>query len=97
MLRKMKLSTRLLAAFLLVGLIPFSVIGIAALLNSSDALSNQSFAQLEAIREIGVSRLSLGIENFNDDILRENGRAHLSKEIHLSECVIGSTFFGKRN
>ena len=38
-------------------------------------------AKLEAIREIGVTRLSLGIENFNDDILRENGRAHVSREI----------------
>jgi len=35
----------------------------------------------EAIREVGVTRLSLGIENFNDDILRENGRAHVSREI----------------
>jgi oxygen-independent coproporphyrinogen-3 oxidase len=37
--------------------------------------------KLETIREIGVSRLSLGIENFDDEILRLNGRAHLSKEI----------------
>ena len=63
MLRRMKLSTRLLVAFLLVGLIPFSVIGIAALLNSSDALSNQSFAQLEGIREIKKAR----IERFFSD------------------------------
>ncbi|MCH8872501.1 coproporphyrinogen III oxidase family protein [candidate division KSB1 bacterium] len=40
-----------------------------------------SQSKLEAIREIGVTRLSLGIENFNDFILKENGRAHLSKEI----------------
>jgi oxygen-independent coproporphyrinogen-3 oxidase len=38
-------------------------------------------SKLAAIREIGVTRLSLGIENFNDSILAENGRAHLSKEI----------------
>jgi len=38
--------------------------------------------KLEAIRGIGVTRLSLGIENFDDDILRENGRAHVSKEIY---------------
>jgi oxygen-independent coproporphyrinogen-3 oxidase len=41
-----------------------------------------SQSKLEAIREIGVTRLSLGIENFNDSILAENGRAHLSKEIY---------------
>jgi len=38
-------------------------------------------AKLQVIREIGVTRLSLGIENFDDFILKENGRAHLSKEI----------------
>lgn len=41
-----------------------------------------SHSKLEAIRDIGVTRLSLGIENFNDEILSENGRAHLSKEIY---------------
>ena len=38
-------------------------------------------AKLEAIKGIGVTRLSLGIENFDDEILRVNGRAHVSKEI----------------
>lgn len=38
-------------------------------------------AKLEAIREIGVTRLSLGIEHFDDHILELNGRAHRSKEI----------------
>ncbi len=39
-------------------------------------------AKLEAIREVGVTRLSLGVENFDDAILRENGRAHVSTEIY---------------
>jgi oxygen-independent coproporphyrinogen-3 oxidase len=37
--------------------------------------------KLAAIRGIGVTRLSLGVENFNDDILELNGRAHRSPEI----------------
>src|ERR1043166_3281710 len=37
--------------------------------------------KLKAIREMGVSRLSLGVENFDDHILEINGRAHHSKEI----------------
>ena len=37
--------------------------------------------KLKAIKEIGVTRLSLGVENLNDAILAENGRAHLSKEV----------------
>ena len=37
--------------------------------------------KLKAIRELGVTRLSLGVENFDDHILEINGRAHRSKEI----------------
>lgn len=36
--------------------------------------------KLEALKEIGITRLSLGIENFDDHILEVNGRAHRSKE-----------------
>jgi len=32
--------------------------------------------------EMGVTRLSLGVENFSDSLLELNGRAHLSKEVH---------------
>lgn len=38
--------------------------------------------KLAALKELGVTRLSLGIENFSDKILEENGRAHLSHEIY---------------
>jgi oxygen-independent coproporphyrinogen-3 oxidase len=37
--------------------------------------------KLDRLRELGVTRLSLGVEHFDDDILRANGRAHVSKEI----------------
>lgn len=37
--------------------------------------------KLAALRELGVTRLSLGIENFDDHILEINGRAHRSKEV----------------
>ena len=40
--------------------------------------------KLEAIKEIGVTRLSVGVENLNDTILRENGRAHVTKEIYTT-------------
>jgi oxygen-independent coproporphyrinogen-3 oxidase len=38
-------------------------------------------AKLKAIRGMGVTRLSLGVENFSDRILEINGRAHRSPEI----------------
>ena len=37
--------------------------------------------KVKTLQELGVTRLSLGIENFNDKLLEENGRAHLSKEV----------------
>ena len=40
--------------------------------------------KLEALKEVGITRLSLGIENFSDKILESNGRAHLSAEIYRS-------------
>ena len=53
--------------------------------------------KLEAIREIGVTRLSLGVENLNDDILAENGRAHLSKEVYRVMPWIESLNFDQVN
>ncbi len=38
--------------------------------------------KLEAIKRIGVTRLSLGIEHFDDAILEENGRAHHAPEVY---------------
>ena len=40
-----------------------------------------SLPKLQTLKELGVTRLSLGVENFDDAILEENGRAHLSTEI----------------
>ena len=37
--------------------------------------------KLETIRDAGVTRLSLGVENFDDRVLEVNGRAHRSPEI----------------
>jgi oxygen-independent coproporphyrinogen-3 oxidase len=39
-------------------------------------------SKLATLKEIGVTRLSLGIEHFDDAILEANGRAHLSPEIY---------------
>ncbi|MFQ5490245.1 MAG: coproporphyrinogen-III oxidase family protein [Phycisphaerae bacterium] len=37
--------------------------------------------KLETIKQIGVTRLSLGVEHFDDEVLEVNGRAHKSPEI----------------
>jgi oxygen-independent coproporphyrinogen-3 oxidase len=38
-------------------------------------------SKLETIKKIGVTRLSLGVEHFDDEVLGINGRAHRSAEI----------------
>ncbi len=38
--------------------------------------------KIKTIRDIGVTRLSLGVENFDDHVLESNGRAHLSKQVY---------------
>ena len=37
--------------------------------------------KVKALRTLGMTRISLGVENFSDEVLEANGRAHLSAEI----------------
>jgi len=53
--------------------------------------------KLKAIREMGVTRLSLGVENFDDHILEINGRAHHSKEIARAYSYARSIGFPQIN
>jgi oxygen-independent coproporphyrinogen-3 oxidase len=54
-------------------------------------------AKLVAIREVGVTRLSLGVENLDDSILRENGRAHVSEEVYRVMPWIQQQAFSQLN
>ena len=38
-------------------------------------------AKLEALRESGVTRISMGVQSFDDDLLRQNGRIHLAADV----------------
>jgi oxygen-independent coproporphyrinogen-3 oxidase len=53
--------------------------------------------KLETLRELGVTRLSLGVENFSDSVLEENGRAHQSGEIHQAWSWIRELGFPNAN
>ena len=54
-------------------------------------------SKLAAIRDIGVTRLSLGVEHFDDGILKQNGRAHLSAEIDRCMPWIDALGFDQLN
>src|SRR3954464_7695267 len=53
--------------------------------------------KLTAIRKMGVTRLSLGVENFDDRILEINGRAHRSPEIETAYRFARSLQFPQIN
>jgi methyl-accepting chemotaxis protein len=59
-MKNMKLGTKLLIAFLVVGIIPFSVVGFLSMTRSSKALTDLSYGQLEGMREVKKTQ----IENF---------------------------------
>ncbi len=53
--------------------------------------------KLQTLKEIGVTRISLGVENFDDKILEENGRARLSPEVMRAYDWIRETGFPQVN
>ena len=54
-------------------------------------------SKLAAIREMGVTRLSLGVEHFDDHVLEINGRAHRSAEIYRAYAFARSVGFPQIN
>ncbi len=56
-----------------------------------------SESKVHTLRELGITRLSLGIEHFDDQILSDNGRAHLSAEIRRAWPWIQSAGFHSVN
>jgi oxygen-independent coproporphyrinogen-3 oxidase len=54
-------------------------------------------AKLGALRDIGITRLSLGVENFDRHILEINGRAHREDEIYRAYNFARSVAFPQIN
>jgi oxygen-independent coproporphyrinogen-3 oxidase len=53
--------------------------------------------KLRVIKELGVTRLSLGVENFGDSVLEVNGRAHGSNDVDRSYLFARSIGFQQIN
>ncbi len=53
--------------------------------------------KLRFVRDLGVTRLSLGVENFDAHILEVNGRAHRTEEIHRAYAFARSIQFPQIN
>ena len=65
----MKIKTKLIVAFLVVGLTPFAAIGITTLNKSGNALEYQETQKLTAIREIKKSSIERYFNTIRDQIL----------------------------
>ncbi|MBU1342071.1 MAG: methyl-accepting chemotaxis protein [Proteobacteria bacterium] len=68
MLKNLKLGTRLVLAFLFVGIVPFAVIGLVSMSKATIALQNQAFNQLEAVREIKKNQVSTYFKTIENQI-----------------------------
>ena len=64
---KMKLSTRLISSFLLVGIIPFLTLAAISIKITSDTITEETFNKLTSIREIKGEQ----IENYFDTIRKQ--------------------------
>ncbi len=53
--------------------------------------------KVHALKALGMTRISLGVENFDDQILEANGRAHLSAEIFRAWDWIKAAGFPSTN
>lgn len=69
----LSIGKKLITCFLLVGILPFIALGVAALESASKALQQQSFNQLEAVRGIKKAQIEDYFQTTKDDldILRE--------------------------
>ncbi|MFB3040593.1 MAG: coproporphyrinogen-III oxidase family protein, partial [Candidatus Poribacteria bacterium] len=49
--------------------------------------------KLQAMRDAGVTRLSMGVQQLNDDILKKNGRVHLVSDVERAYEMIAKVGF----
>ncbi|OEU70276.1 MAG: hypothetical protein BA864_14840, partial [Desulfuromonadales bacterium C00003093] len=78
-LKNMKLGTKLLVAFLVVGIIPAAVIGVISLNQTGKALSKAAFEKLEAVQHIKKGEVESFINSMNTDINDLSHRKSLHK------------------
>lgn len=53
--------------------------------------------KLQGLADMGVTRLSLGVENFDDRVLELNNRAHAAKEVHRAWAWARAAGFAQIN
>ncbi len=49
---------------------------------------------LESLREMGVTRVSMGVQSFDNELLKLNGRVHLAEDVSRAYSMIREADFG---
>ncbi len=65
----LKMKPKLIAAFLIFGLVPFAVIGMTALTKTSTEIKSQAFQKLTAVREIKRSGIERYFNTIRDQVI----------------------------
>ena len=69
MIAKFNLKTKLLAAFLCVGIIPFAAMAMISLSKAQNALNDQAFAQMQSMRDVKKGQVEQYLETIKNQIL----------------------------
>lgn len=81
--KDIKISTRLIATFLVVGILPLAILGLLSVSLSKKALSTQAFNQLEAVRQIKKNNIEDYFQTIENQILT------FSENQMIVEAMIG--------
>jgi methyl-accepting chemotaxis protein len=65
----LKMKPKLIAAFIVIGLLPFAIIGLTALTKSGAGIKSQAFQKLTAVREIKRSGIERYFNTIRDQVL----------------------------
>jgi methyl-accepting chemotaxis protein len=98
MLRNVKLSTKIMLSFLVIGLLPLTIIGIISMGKISDTLLKEKFNQLESVREIKAKAINSYFQTVQDQVLTLSedrmiveAMSGFSMAFHEAQSEVGAT------
>ena len=65
----LKMKPKLIAAFIVIGLVPFAIIGLTALTKTGTEIESQAFQKLTAVREIKKSGVERYFNTIRDQVI----------------------------
>ncbi len=88
-MKNLMIGTKLLIAFLLVGIIPFAAIGTVSLVKSGEALKRHSFEKLEVVQQIKKSQVERFYKRIVSDISVISANLTISEALGKFKLIFG--------